>query len=82
MAVSGLIYATTLVALNWLVSYATFRHKRLAHAVEGRPQAIIRNGHVYRDVMQREQATQSELDAALRSAGCACVDEVHFANRA
>jgi uncharacterized membrane protein YcaP (DUF421 family) len=29
--------------------------------------------------MQREQLTQSELDAALRSAGCACVDDMHFA---
>ncbi len=75
----GLISATTLVAVNWLVSYATFRNKRLARVIEGRPQIIIHNGHVYRDVMQREQLTQSELDAALRDAGCGCVDDVHFA---
>src|SRR6202035_2773881 len=75
----GLISATTLVAVNWLVSYATFRNKRLARAIEGRPQVLVHNGHVYRDVMQREQLTQSELDAALRGAGCACVDDVHFA---
>jgi uncharacterized membrane protein YcaP (DUF421 family) len=77
--IGGLISATTLVAMNWLVSYATFRNKRLARAIEGRPQVIIHNGNVYRDVMQREQLTQSELDAALRAAGCACVDDVHFA---
>ena len=77
--IGGLISATTLVAVNWLVSYATFRNKRLARVVEGRPQVIIHNGNVYRDVMQREQLTQSELDAALRAAGCACVDDVHFA---
>jgi uncharacterized membrane protein YcaP (DUF421 family) len=77
--IGGLISATTLVAVNWLVSYATFRNKRLARAIEGRPQVIIHNGNVYRDVMRREQLTQSELDAALRAAGCACVDEVHFA---
>jgi len=77
--IGGLISATTLVAVNWLVSYATFRSKRLARAIEGRPQVIIHNGNVYRDVMQREQLTQSELDAALRAAGCACVDDVHFA---
>jgi uncharacterized membrane protein YcaP (DUF421 family) len=75
----GLISATTLVAVNWLVSHATFRNKRLARAIEGRPQVIVHNGRVYRDVMQREQLTQSELDAALRAAGCACVDDVHFA---
>ena len=77
--IGGLISATTLVAVNWLVSYATFRNKRLARVIEGRPQVIIHNGNVYRDVMQREQLTQSELDAALRAAGCACVDDVHFA---
>jgi uncharacterized membrane protein YcaP (DUF421 family) len=75
----GLISATTLVAINWLVSYATFRSKKLERAIEGRPQVIIHNGHVYRDVMTREQLTQSELDAALRAAGCGCVDDVHFA---
>lgn len=77
--VGGLVSATTLVAVNWLVSYATFRSKRLARVIEGRPQVIIHNGHVYRDVMQHEQLTQSELDAALRQAGCGCVEDVHFA---
>ena len=77
--IGGLISATTLVAVNWLVSYATFRNKRLARAIEGRPQVIIHNGSVYRDVMQREKLTQSELDVALRAAGCACVEDVHFA---
>src|SRR6266705_1163820 len=71
--VGGLISATTLVAVNWFVSYATFRNKRLARAIEGRPQVIIHNGQVYQDVMHREKLTQSELDAALRAAGCACV---------
>jgi uncharacterized membrane protein YcaP (DUF421 family) len=77
--IGGLISAATLVAANWLVSYTTFRNKRLARVIEGRPQVIIHNGHVYQDVMQREKLTQSELDAALRAAGCACVNDVHFA---
>ena len=75
----GGISAITLVAANWLVSYLTFRSKRLQRIVEGRAQVIVHNGHVYRDVMAREKLTQSELDAALRQAGCACIDDVHFA---
>jgi uncharacterized membrane protein YcaP (DUF421 family) len=75
----GVISATTLVAANWLLSYLTFRSKRLQRAVEGRPEVLIHNGHVYHDVMEREKLTQSELDAALRQAGCACVADVHFA---
>jgi uncharacterized membrane protein YcaP (DUF421 family) len=75
----GVLSATTLVAANWLLSYFTYRSKRLQRAIEGRPQVIVHNGHIYRDVMEREKLTQSELDAALRSAGCGSVNDVHFA---
>jgi uncharacterized membrane protein YcaP (DUF421 family) len=77
--VGGLLSAVALVAVNWLVSYATHWNKGLARLVEGRPQVLIHNGHVYRDVMQREKLTQSELEAALRQAGCASAVDVHFA---
>ena len=75
----GVLSAVTLVSINWIVGYATFRSKRLARAIEGKPEVLIHNGHVYRDVMTRERLTQSELDAALRRAGCASVEDVHFA---
>src|SRR5947207_832443 len=73
----GLISAVALIALNWGVGYFTFRNKPLARIIEGRPQILIHNGQVYRDVMTRERLTQDELDAALRCAGCATVDDVH-----
>ena len=75
----GVLSAVTLVGANWTLSYLTFRSKRLARAIEGRPQVLVHNGHVYRDVMEREKLTPSELDAALRLAGCASVADVHFA---
>ncbi len=75
----GLLSAVTLVGINWVVGYVTFRSKRLARVIEGKPQVLIHNGHVYRDVMASERLTQSELDAALRQAGCASVEDVHFA---
>jgi uncharacterized membrane protein YcaP (DUF421 family) len=75
----GLISAVTLISLNWLLGYATFRSKKIGRFVEGRPQVIVHNGHVYHDVMQSERLTQDELDAALRLAGCASIHDVHFA---
>jgi len=75
----GVLSAVTLVGVNWLVGYLTYRNKRLARVIEGRPEVLIHNGHVYRDVMRRERLTQAELDAALRQAGCASIDDVHFA---
>ena len=75
----GIISAVTLIGLNWLLGYATFRNKQIGRFVEGRPQVIVHNGHVYRDIMQSERLTQDELDAAIRLAGCASIHDVHFA---
>jgi uncharacterized membrane protein YcaP (DUF421 family) len=52
----GIISAVTLIGLNWLLGYATFRSKKIGRFVEGRPQVIVHNGHVYRDIMQSERA--------------------------
>ena len=75
----GLISAGTLVALNWLVSVATFRNRRLEEIVDGRPQVLVHDGKGFRDVMEREKLSQSELDTALRLAGCPDLAEVKFA---
>jgi uncharacterized membrane protein YcaP (DUF421 family) len=75
----GVLSAVTLVGANWLLGYVTYRSKRWQRMIEGRPQIIVHNGHVYPDVMEREKLTPSELDAALRMAGCASVADVHFA---
>lgn len=75
----GLIVAATLVGLNYFVGLATYKSKKLESLVEGRPEILIHNGKLYADVMEREQLTHHELNAALRAAGCACVEEVHLA---
>jgi uncharacterized membrane protein YcaP (DUF421 family) len=77
--VGGLVSATTLVAANWLVSLATYRSKRLAAAIEGRPQLLVHNGKLYEDVLSRAKLTHHELNAALRQGGCSCIEEVHTA---
>jgi len=77
--VGGLISATTLVGVNYLVGLATFRSKRLEAVVEGRPQVLIHNGKLFEDVMARAMLTRHELQAALRQAGCTCVEEVRSA---
>jgi uncharacterized membrane protein YcaP (DUF421 family) len=47
--VGGLVSAVTLVTLNYGISYATFRSKRLEGLIEGRPQVIIHDGRVFED---------------------------------
>lgn len=77
--IGGLISATALIGVNYLIGLATFRNKRLESRVEGRPELLIHNGHLYEEVLDRAQLTRHEVDAALRQAGCMCPEEVHAA---
>ena len=76
---AGLISALTLVTLNYGIGYATYRSKRLEALIEGRPQVLIHNGELYKDVMEHERLTQHELDAALRRQGVSNISHVHMA---
>ena len=75
----GIISAVTLVALNFVVGLATYKSKRLEELVEGRPEVLIHNGVLFKQVMERQKLTHHELNSALRAGGCACVEDVHFA---
>ena len=75
----GLISATTLVALNWLVGWATYRSKRLEALIEGRPLVLIHDGQVHYDALNKVKMTIHELKAALRAEGCARETDVRFA---
>src|SRR5205823_14990697 len=60
--IGGLISATSLIALNYAIGYATFRSKRLEAIIEGRPEVLIHNGHLFEDVMRNAQLTHHELE--------------------
>src|SRR5438270_7888296 len=77
--VGGLISATALIGLNYLIGFATYRSKRLEAIIEGRPQVLIHNGHLFEDVMRSSQLTHHELESALRQAGCANIGDCHSA---
>jgi uncharacterized membrane protein YcaP (DUF421 family) len=77
--VGGLLSAGTLVALNSLLGYLTYRSKKLEALIEGRPEILIHNGKVFEDVMRKATLTHHELNTALRKAGCSCPADVHMA---
>lgn len=76
---AGVISAVSLIGLNFLAGYLTYRSKRLERLVEGQPEVLIHNGKLFEKVMARAQLTHHELNAALRQAGCLSVGEVHCA---
>src|SRR2546427_6595862 len=75
----GMISATTLILANGIVGRITYKSKKLEQLIEGRPEILIHNGRLFTEIMEREKLTHHELNAALRAAGCACIEEVHFA---
>jgi uncharacterized membrane protein YcaP (DUF421 family) len=75
----GLLSAGTLVALNSLVAVVTSRSKKAEAIIEGHPLVLIHNGKLYDSSMDQAKVTRHELNAALRQAGCGCVEDVHYA---
>src|SRR3954471_19715074 len=49
--IGGLISAVALIGVNYAVSTATFRSKKLEAIIEGRPQVLIHNGKLFEEVM-------------------------------
>ena len=77
--IGGLISATTLIAVNYLIGVATYRSKKFEAIIEGRPEVLIHNGKLFEDVMGRAKLTHHELEAALRQGGCANIGDCHSA---
>lgn len=75
----GFILAGTLVGLNYLLSVATFKSRRLETLIEGKPQVLIHKGKVDDTIMEAAKLTRHELELALRRHGCTSPLEVKLA---
>ncbi len=76
---AGFVLVLTLVGLNALMGYLTYRNKKVELLVEGKPQILVHNGVVDEEVANREQISRHELMAAVRQAGISELSEVHVA---
>ena len=77
--VAGLISATTLIAINALFGWLTFKSKKFENFIEGHPRVLIHNGQLYPEALRNEKLTHHELLSALRESGCASIEEVRSA---
>jgi len=71
----GVIGATTLLAVNYLVVWFFYRHRRLDRLTEGNADMLIERGQVNRKRLRKELITRAELDAAARRQGLASLEE-------
>src|SRR2546426_6386963 len=74
----GLLGATVIIVLNYLIAWLTYRHRGLERIVENSP-TIVKHGHVLRSNLDRECMSLPELRAALRKEGIATMSEVRYA---
>jgi uncharacterized membrane protein YcaP (DUF421 family) len=75
----GLIGASTLLLVNYLVVRFLYSHERIEEIVEGAPDMLIRNGEVQEANCQRELITVNALAAAAHRQGISSLDEVDTA---
>src|SRR5207244_2795029 len=75
----GVIGASTLLAVNYLVVRFLYTHERLDQFIEGAPDLLVEHGVIRMDRLQKELITKAELEAAAHRQGFASLDEIDSA---
>jgi uncharacterized membrane protein YcaP (DUF421 family) len=65
----GLIGATTLLTLNYVVVRFLFNHPKFDRFIEGRETVLVQNGKILRANMAAELITKTELESAAHKQG-------------
>ena len=72
----GIIGATSLLAVNYLVVRFLYGHKRIDQLVEGSADVLIENGVVRPERLKKELISRSQLEAAARKQGFESLNDV------
>lgn len=76
---AGVVLVLTLLAVNGLVGWLTWRSKGLEIFLEGKPQILVHNGVVDESMLKNERITRHELMSAIRSVGLTDFNQVRVA---
>jgi uncharacterized membrane protein YcaP (DUF421 family) len=72
----GIIGATSLLVVNYLVVRFLYNHRKLDQLVEGRADVLIEDGKVRTQHLKRELITIAQLEAAARKQGFDSLSDV------
>lgn len=75
----GLIGATTLLVVNYMVVRFLFKHEKVDRLVEGVSDVLIEDGQIKHDRLKKELITMTELESAAHKQGFGSLDEVERA---
>ena len=74
--IGGVIGATTLLAVNYVVVRFLFDHEKLDRLVEGEPDVLMKDGQLCVDRLRAELITRNDLEAAAHKQGFSSLDEI------
>jgi uncharacterized membrane protein YcaP (DUF421 family) len=72
----GLLGASSLLAINYLVVRFLYNHRKLDQLVEGKADVLMEGGKVRTEHLKRELITMPQLEAAARKQGFGSLAEV------
>jgi uncharacterized membrane protein YcaP (DUF421 family) len=72
----GILGATSLLAVNYLVVRFLYKHKALDQLVEGKADVLIEGGRLRPEHLKKELISVAQLEAAARKQGFASLGEV------
>ena len=75
----GLIGATALLLINYLVIRFLFSHERVDKLVEGESDVLIEHGRIQEDTLKKELLTKHELEIAAHRQGFGDLREIETA---
>ncbi len=75
----GMVAASTLLVLNFLVAEGSGANRRFRKLVQGQPTLLVHNGDIIEAHMAREHVSMDELQRAMREHGIGGVHDVALA---
>jgi len=76
---SGIIGASTIMILNKVLQWATYRSKKLSRLMEGTPAVLIRHGKMNMKEMKRNKITREDLEQEGRQNGIGDISTIALA---
>ena len=74
--IGGVIGASTLLFVNYVLVRFLSRHETLERLVEGEPRVLMENGQVKEDCLRKEAISIGELETAAHKQGFASLEDV------
>lgn len=76
---SGIIAISTILGMDWLLSYLSYRSERFSNLINGKVVVLIKHGQPQRQAMRRFRISTSQLLEQIRLNGHSSIEDVETA---